>query len=399
MLGSDGYPVLSSGLSSGGSSSLAYLFNSTSSDGKQAYTDVSGLLQVDEQGYYYYNSQENFAEFNPSDNSFALYDAAGVDAGGNSPDGQFFPFNTGDEVFADTEDSNGNLQPAQVGNRNIRSTDSAINHYFGLSMSTRFVQQYNGHTDESEATDVTYNFSGDDDAWVYIDDVLVGDLGGIHDATALEINFSSGRVYVYDDTDGDNQYDPGETVYNGNGRGQALLEIFTQAGVADNYSWNGSTFANDSYHTLDFFYPERGNTDSNMSLKYTFTLTGENNAPMPEITTATNDASGSVSFGTISYDMGDMEGATSNADGTRTKVFTYHVTETGSVDGIANDGNATQTFTVTVTDDGAGNLTAVSDPQAGAQFSFTNTYSVDPVGPEDPTDPGSGTPDDPTAPR
>lgn len=43
-----------------------------------------------------------------------------------------------------------------------------------------------------------------------------------------------------------------------------------------------------------------------------------------------------------------------------------------------------------MTDDGAGNLTAVSDPQAGAQFSFTNTYSVDPAGPEDPTDPGTG---------
>ncbi len=108
--------------------------------------------------------------------------------------------------------------------------------------------------------------------WIYIDGVLVGDLGGIHDATSIEINFannnrnSSGRVYVYDDINGNNQYDQGETIYNGNGRGETLAEIMTAAGVTANL--DGDTFADGTYHTLDFFYLERGNTDSNMSLKY-----------------------------------------------------------------------------------------------------------------------------------
>ena len=59
-LGEDGYPSLS-GRGGIGTESLDYLFDSSSFDGKAAYSDVDGLLQVDENGYYYYNSQENFA--------------------------------------------------------------------------------------------------------------------------------------------------------------------------------------------------------------------------------------------------------------------------------------------------------------------------------------------------
>lgn len=271
-LGNDGYPVLSGAgyeTDSIGTESLAYLFNSQSGSGKQAYMDVDGLLQVEE-GYYVYNSQENFAEYDESSNSFILYNRGGVDAGGSSPDGQFFPFNTGDEIFTD---SGNGLEPVQVNtwneqsqryeDRNIISTDAQINHYFGLSMSTRFIQQYGGHVDNTaDADEVTYNFSGDDDVWIYIDNVLVGDLGGIHDASSIEINFATGDVVIYDDTtfeedsrNNNNRYDSGETVY----QNTTLGEIF---GLDDN------TFEDNTYHTLDFFYLERGNTDSNMSLRY-----------------------------------------------------------------------------------------------------------------------------------
>ena len=257
LLGPDGYPTLSTAL---GGATLGYLFNSQSFDGKQAYMDVDGLLQVDEEGYYYYDSQRNFAEFDEGSDSFTLYDTWGVAHGGNSPDGQFFPFNTGSEVF--DEAWGGLTQNGTV------STDAAINHYFGMTMSTRFVQQYGGYTAESGPyrKEVTYNFSGDDDVWVFIDDVLVGDLGGIHDATALEINFSTGKVYVYDDENGNNAYDEGEWLYNGND-GQTLKQIFQAAGRGTS-GFSGDTFADDTFHTLDFFYLERGNTDSNMSLKY-----------------------------------------------------------------------------------------------------------------------------------
>ncbi|HJI80377.1 MAG TPA: VWA domain-containing protein [Eggerthellaceae bacterium] len=118
--------------------------------------------------------------------------------------------------------------------------------------------------------------------------------------------------------------------------------------------------------------------------QYTFTLTGTdesgNQAPLPNdatgSVTVTNQTSGAVSFGTITYGIDDMSGATENADGTRTKVFNYTVTESGNVAGVVNDQSVSRTFTVTLTDDGQGNLTAVSSETPGAQFSFTNSYTL-----------------------
>ena len=191
-------------------------------------------------------------------------------------------------------------------------------------MSTRFIQQNGGHTapDGTQGRQqVTYNFSGDDDVWIYIDGVLVGDLGGIHDATSIEINFATGRVYIYDDgTFGDNDrrsnnnaYDQGETLYNGS-NGQTIAEIMSAAGVTTGLT--GSTFADDTYHTLDFFYLERGNTDSNMSLKY-------NLVNIPESGIVKVDQYGDELAGvqfTLSEANSSYQAADNNNDGVVTQV-------------------------------------------------------------------------------
>ena len=125
---------------------------------------------------------------------------------------------------------------------------------------------------------------------------------------------------------------------------------------------------------------ESGETAPDIAGKYTFTLTGSKDAPMPEgakdgVKTATNDASGFVDLGTISYTMESVFGSGS---GERTKTFDYTVTESGEVSGVVNDLVSSRSFTVTVTDNGDGTLSAVSSEKPGAQFTFTNTYSVKP---------------------
>lgn len=252
-LGSDGYPVLAWSF---GGDSLSYLFDPTEKhDGKESFSNVGGLLRVDEVGYYYYDCHDNFAQFDETGNTFFLYPNWAVNAGGASGNGQFFPFDSGNEVFIER---GGNLTQ-----NSVTSEDEGLNHYFGLTMTTNFVQQFGGHTDEMESQPVTYNFSGDDDVWIFIDGVLVGDLGGIHNTSSIQIDFSTGEVVVYDDKDSDNVFDGGETYYQ-----KTTLRALFEAADRDVRNFEDGTLPDGSYHSLDFFYLERGNVDSNMSLKY-----------------------------------------------------------------------------------------------------------------------------------
>ena len=254
-LGADGYPVLaaSSGIDAADLESLAYLFNSNDETtaekvaGKRAFSNVGGLLQVDSNGYYYYDSTENFASFDEGTNTFSVYDTAAVRTNESdlSSNGQFFPFNTAADVF---NESNGQLVEKDPA---IRAKSTDLNHWFGASMTTRFVQPTGGLTAKNE--DVTYHFSGDDDVWVYIDGVLVGDLGGVHSKADLDINFRTGEVEV--------------TGVDGLLYETTLKALFDAAGMSTE-GWEGDTFPDESLHTLKFFYLERGSADSNMSLKF-----------------------------------------------------------------------------------------------------------------------------------
>ena len=152
--------------------------------------------------------------------------------------------------------------------------------------------------------------------------------------------------------------------------------------------------------------------------KFTFTVTAdEAGAPMPERTTATNDAAGNVDFGKIHFTLEDLnralgvtddatdkaeadeadeaeadEAEAEEADATdtdesdpatptapRSHTFTYTVTESGSAPGVTNDANATRKVSYTVTDDGTGHLSVVHEGDDGAAFTFTNTYGVAPT--------------------
>lgn len=166
-----------------------------------------------------------------------------------------------------------------------------------------------------------------------------------------------------------------------------------------------------------------GLTPADITGKFTFTVTAdESGAPMPERTTATNDAAGNVDFGKIHFTFEDLNRALgvtddatdkaeadeadeaeadeaeaeeadtdANADepsdepepaaptAPRSHTFTYTVTESGSAPGVTNDTNATRKVSYTVSDNGAGHLSVKREGDGGAAFTFTNTYGVTPT--------------------
>ena len=120
-----------------------------------------------------------------------------------------------------------------------------------------------------------------------------------------------------------------------------------------------------------------GLTPNDIAGKFTFTLEAvTKDAPMPNSTTAKNDAAGNVDFGNITFDLDLLKNVTPAADGSRSKTFEYKVTESGSAAGVTNDTDKTKTFKITLKDDGNGQLTATCDPKEDPKFTFTNTYSV-----------------------
>lgn len=283
---SGGYPVLSTGKVYGANSSetvgsqsgwvtsLAYLFDQsqqidaaaeggtpTGTVGKKAYWDVDGLLQIDSSGYYYYNANQNnvdagkyesanYACFNEAANAFTLYNKWGVTSGGGSGiSGQFFPFTDPKTVF--TLDSDQNLTQDS-----INSGSTAIRHYFGMTMTTRFVQRYDGMTTKGGSEPMTFQFSGDDDVWIFIDGILVADLGGIHNQASTTINFATGEIEI-------EWIDNRVTKKSTSSLYDKMQQYYPNSGF-----WRETTLSNDTYHTLKLFYLERGGMDSNLAMKF-----------------------------------------------------------------------------------------------------------------------------------
>lgn len=297
-----------------GNTSLDYLFNpdlDLGTDVKRSYENVTGLFQMDEYGYYYYDARKNFAEFKKtsgtasqngqaSDGSFILYDGpaiwrtdGGWDGSGFNGDmslGNFFPFNTGKQVFDSIDNNTGCLSSSEELNNTKWSNNSQskgltnsatgenvfINHHMGLTMTIDFTQTENGKLNMGSLgrQDMVFQFSGDDDVWIFIDDVLVLDLGGIHSELYGMINFATGEVVT-----GQSWRYGGLPSNPGQNTGDAktsLYAMFVQAlgqEKADAIHWTTNEsgqkiFPTGTEHTLKMFYLERGNYDSSMQVRF-----------------------------------------------------------------------------------------------------------------------------------
>lgn len=297
--------------------SLSYLFNpDESATGKTTYTDVKNLFQVDTNGYYYYDARKNFAEYNSSSNSFTLYDGPAVwrtDAGYNSATdkfdgdmslGNFFPFDSASKVFdsIQTEDKNGNPTNILSSSESIENASNAVlaNHYMGMTMEVKFSQPEDGKLNMGSAgkQPMIFQFSGDDDVWVFIDDVLVLDLGGVHSELYGTINFDTGEIITGQSwRTGGLPDNPGSVE---NDEKSSLYEKFVDAlgqTEADDRGWaissNGEKiFRTGTEHTLKLFYLERGNYDSSLQMRFnlqpplyhSIKKVDQNGDPLPGVT-------------------------------------------------------------------------------------------------------------------
>lgn len=256
-LGTNGYPEFMGKYTGnpGKGSNFDNYFNSETS------TKVNqSLFQLDDEGYYHYDSMENSARL--VDNDFIVYEELtspkNVTEGTQDSIygvGNFLPY---DNFYQMKKSDSGN----QHTNNNepykdqLYLPDGSAHYHFGMELTTNFYQMRNGYNNENP---MIYEFSGDDDMWVYIDGVLVLDLGGCHDRRGGSINFATGEVRT-------------ETTA-GNYTITYLDEIFAKAGV-DTTDWktvegsNHKIFPDYSKHSFKMWYLERGAGASNLKVKF-----------------------------------------------------------------------------------------------------------------------------------
>lgn len=207
----------------------------------------TGLFQKDGDGYYWYDSGKNAAWYNPATQRFELYNYTVIPPYTETGyTGNFLPFNQGHTAGYQCADGKYRLLGATYG------TD--VDLWFGMSLEFNFNMLPGG---QKNGKDMVFSFTGDDDVYVYIDDVLVLDIGGIHAARSGSINFATGQVKNPKDDDTGNDSPAIST----------LKGIFSAAGK-DVSDFNGDTFGDWTGHTLKFFYMERGGNVSNCRIRF-----------------------------------------------------------------------------------------------------------------------------------
>ena len=233
----NGYPILTNNQTIGSNGeSLSYLFDpNIAHAGKASYDGVNQLLYVDKDGYYTYDSRDYAASFNTGDKTFTLTEQTSS----NSEIRGFWPFGT-------------------------------QNFWTGMHVNTQFSMPTGGQVLNPSGVlkPMQFEFSGDDDVWIYVDGILIGDAGGIHNRTEVDINYQTGIVSISGVSD---KYI--DDLFRAGLRDQGKTEAEIEEYITQNF--DGHTFKAGSYHTFDFFYLERGGGESNLYIHYNLVSTAD----------------------------------------------------------------------------------------------------------------------------
>lgn len=156
---------------------------------------------------------------------------------------------------------------------NSDSTKNANKYGFGNEFDIDFYMSETGTLTAADNTqkDITFNFSGDDDVWVYVDGVLVLDLGGAHKVSSGSINFSTMKVIYKAAVDSSDNINNRTAEPKTNDKYATDEKYVTTVDLAKIFKANGAEFNNKNTskkHTLQMFYMERGSFDSNCSVSF-----------------------------------------------------------------------------------------------------------------------------------
>lgn len=234
----NGYPTMADG-----NGSLDYLFGGASDDAVTNYTPEGGLLTSDGQGNYSFDAASKYAKYNRNSKRFELTNQ--TQSGNRDP--LFTPF----------------------------GNDSDTNRYsFGMNLRADFYMPKDGKVNNQN---MVFDFTGDDDVWVFIDDVLVLDLGGIHQALGGSIDFAADKI----------KYDKVQS--HGDTPAATITEAFRKAGK----KWDSKAYTT---HHLSFFYLERGDGGSNCKISFNLPVKPSKAIDIEKETLGTIDANKQFQF-------------------------------------------------------------------------------------------------------
>lgn len=232
------YPTMADG-----NGSLDYLFGGASDKAVTNYMPDGGLLTSDGQGNYSFDAASKYAKYNGNSNRFEL--TKQTQSGDRNP--LFTPF----------------------------GNDSDADRYsFGMNLGADFYMPKDGKVNNQN---MVFDFTGDDDVWVFIDGVLVLDLGGIHQAIRGTIDFATGNI----------TYDRNQSY--GSDRATTINQAFSNAGK----NWDSAAYKT---HHLSFFYLERGDGGSNCKIRFNLPVKPSKAIDIEKETLGTIDADKQFQF-------------------------------------------------------------------------------------------------------